>query len=80
MTQGDLAEFLRLTRVAAGLTRAQLAERAGVSDESVRCWEDGHRLESVARFMTTLEAAGVRIVVSKRKPKTTVPWMRLLVP
>lgn len=80
MTTSDLAEFLRLTRLAASLTRREVAERSPVTEETLRRWEAGESLGNVADFLSTLEHLGVRIVVTKRKRKSTNLWMRLEVP
>lgn len=55
---GDL---LRLARVKAGLTQAQLAEQAGVAQTLISAYENGHRQPTMPRLLSLLEAAGLEL-------------------
>ena len=50
---------LEAARVNAGLTQAELAEKMGVSRESVRAWEKGTREMKTAYFYMFCEIVGI---------------------
>jgi transcriptional regulator with XRE-family HTH domain len=51
----------RLARVKAGLTQAELADRAGVAQPLISAYECGHRQPTVPTLMRLLEAAGLEL-------------------
>ncbi len=55
----DIAAALREARDQAGLSQAQLAERAGTSQSSVACYEGGHRVPSWRALDRLLAACGL---------------------
>lgn len=64
MTADDVAALLRAKREAAGVEREVIAQVAGVSVHTVKAWELGTSgVETVAAYLTALEACGVVIVV-----------------
>src|SRR5206468_5767875 len=54
----EAAPTLREARTAAGLSQAQLAERAGTSQATVSAYETGTKEPSVATFSRLLAVAG----------------------
>lgn len=50
---------LEAARVNAGLTQAELAEKMGVSRESVRAWETGAREMKTAYFYMFCDIVGI---------------------
>lgn len=59
MEKEDFGERLKRLRKAAGLTQAALAERAGVSLNSVSRWEIGDRQPSWESVVALSKALGV---------------------
>lgn len=57
----DLAEMLRLKRLAHGFSRNAAALRAGVSAFTVRERERGHGLDTMVEIIRFLECIGVRV-------------------
>lgn len=55
---GDL---LRLARVKAGLTQAELGRRAGIGQPLISAYEGGHRQPTLPALMRLLEAAGLEL-------------------
>lgn len=55
---GDL---FRLARVKAGLTQAELADRAGVAQPLISAYERGQRQPTVPTLIRLLEAAGLEL-------------------
>jgi transcriptional regulator with XRE-family HTH domain len=47
----SLADTLKRLREGAGLSQADLAERAGLSLRSIQNWEQGHRLPKAAAVL-----------------------------
>jgi hypothetical protein len=62
---GDL---LRLARVKAGLTQAELAERAGVAQSLISAYENGRRQPTVPTLTRLLKAAGFDLRVRLAEP------------
>lgn len=58
-TVGDLADEIRRLRHEAGLTQAQLAERAGVSRRWVNQIERGHLRGEIDKLMRVARALGL---------------------
>jgi transcriptional regulator with XRE-family HTH domain len=61
----DAGAMLRSARARAGLTQAQLAERAGTSQATVSAYESGSKQPSVATFSRLLAATGSRLTVER---------------
>lgn len=57
------AELVRTARLAAGLTQAQLAERAGVTQSVISAYESGRREPALSTLSRLVEAAGRRLEV-----------------
>lgn len=60
----DTGELIRAARHAAGLTQAELARRAAVSQPNIATYENGRVSPSVATLDRLLRAAGHRPVIS----------------
>jgi HTH-type transcriptional regulator/antitoxin HigA len=59
---GDLPELLVRARIAAGLTRADLALRLGLAESAIVAWEEGGYLEAPLRdLIVAAEAIGLRL-------------------
>lgn len=70
----DIAQEIEAARVAAGLTQAALAERAGTSQATVSAYESGRKTPSASTFMRLLAACGVRLDVRPaRSPVRSLP-------
>lgn len=59
----DSAVILRDARTRAGLTQAQLAQRAGTSQATISAYEHGRKAPSVETLGRLLAAAGSRLTV-----------------
>jgi len=59
----DSALILRDARARAGLTQAQLAQRAGTSQATISAYEHGRKAPSVETLARLLAAAGSRLTV-----------------
>jgi transcriptional regulator with XRE-family HTH domain len=57
----DVASTLREARRRAGLTQAELAQRAGTSQATISAYESGRKQPSVATLSRLLAAAGSRL-------------------
>jgi predicted nucleotidyltransferase/DNA-binding XRE family transcriptional regulator len=55
------AEVVRRARLAAGLTQAQLAERAGVTQSVISAYESGGREPALSTLSRLVVAAGMRL-------------------
>lgn len=64
MTAGAL---LRQARRGAGLTQAELAARAGVTQSVVSAYESGHRQPSLPVLAALIEAAGYELAAGVRR-------------
>lgn len=62
----EAGELLAQCRRAAGLTQAELAERAGTSQPVISAYERGHREPTVPTLRRLLAAAGVQLELSAR--------------
>lgn len=67
--------LLREGRQRAGLTQAQLAQRAGVTQSVISAYESGHRQPSIPTLLAILHAAGFALDASliAANPATTTP-------
>lgn len=73
MDQKKTGRFLRQLRAERGLTQAQLAEKAGVSNRSVSRWENGVNLPDFDLLMELAGYYGVsveEILDGERKPES----------
>lgn len=61
--QSTAAALVRSARVSAGLTQAQLAERAGVTQSVISTYESGRREPALSTLSRLVEAAGMRLDV-----------------
>lgn len=61
----QFAKILRVTRLAAGLSRARMAEHVGCTVSSITLRELGNRRISVADAVQQLNAAGYDLVVMR---------------
>jgi transcriptional regulator with XRE-family HTH domain len=73
MSAGWFAGRLRELRGAAGLTQAQLAERAGVKRDAVARWEAGTREPSWSNVVALVEALGVDANAFLQEPASARP-------
>lgn len=69
----DVGVALREARVAAGLSQAALARRAGTSQATVSTYESGRKRPSVETFSRLLAASGARLSVEAGRPASTEP-------
>jgi len=66
------ASLLREARSAAGLSQAQLAQRAGVTQSVVSVYESGRRQPSVPTLAALIAATGYELDLSVGKPRKGV--------
>ena len=59
--------LLRQARVAAGLSQAELAARAGVTQSVISAYESGHRQPALGTLAALIEAAGHELVIDVRR-------------
>ena len=64
-TVAGLADELRRLRIDAGLTQAELADRAGVSRRWVGNAEKGHVGGEIGNLMMVIRALGMKIVFER---------------
>jgi transcriptional regulator with XRE-family HTH domain len=70
----DAGELLTRSRRAAGLSQAEVAERAGTSQPVISAYERGHREPTVPTLRRLLAAAGVRLELGARPvPASDLP-------
>ena len=62
----DVGSLIREARIAAGLTQADLAERASTSQPAVAAYESGTRTPVLATLSRLLAACGREIVLDTR--------------
>lgn len=67
----DIGQQIAEARERAGLTQAQLAERAGTAQSAVSAYEAGRKVPSADTFVRLLAAAGRRIEVVEGEPVRT---------
>ena len=72
----DHVRTLRDARLAAGLTQAELAERAGTSQTAVSAYENGARSPSLETFDRLLAATGNRLAAAPRSRPLRTPSRR----
>jgi len=70
------AKLIKEARVAAGLTQAELARRAGTSQPTVAAYEAGGKVPTVATLERLLRAAGARLDAHREPPRA--PQLRRL--
>ena len=63
------ANILREARTSAGLSQAELAKRAGVTQSVISVYEAGRRQPSVSTLTALIAAAGYELDVSISKPR-----------
>jgi uncharacterized protein len=62
--------LLRQARNASGLSQAELAARAGVTQSVISAYESGHRQPGLPTLSALIEAAGHELVINvKRQPR-----------
>ena len=61
----DTSALVREARIRAGLTQAQLAQRAGTSQPTVASYEAGAKVPTVETLARLVTAAGLRLDVSR---------------
>lgn len=66
----SFAARLRELREAAGLTQAELADRAGLNQDTLSNWERGHRVPNVASLPILVDALGASLDDLLRVPAT----------
>jgi len=59
--------LLRQARVAAGLSQAELAARAGVTQSVISAYESGHRQPALRTLAALIEAADYELVIDVRR-------------
>ena len=59
--------LLRQARVAAGLSQAELAARAGVTQSVISAYESGHRQPAIPALAALVDAAGYELVMDVRR-------------
>lgn len=64
-TPASLGDAIRHYRTAAGLTQAQLAERAGLQRSYLSELENGKETEQLKRILRTLRQLGVRMTLDE---------------
>ena len=62
----ELKDQIRIAREAAGLSRPELADRLGVSKQSIVWWEDGEHRPKMARISQIEDALNVRFDLTGR--------------
>lgn len=55
----DVCERMRLLRISKALTRKEVAKKIGVSEQSVKCWENGTKHPSMAALIALASIFGV---------------------
>lgn len=60
--------LLRRARTRSGLSQAELAARAGVTQSVISAYESGHRQPALPTLATLIEAAGYELVTDVRRP------------
>lgn len=70
MVTTDAGGLLRTARTAAGLSQAELADRAGVTQSVVSVYEAGRRQPSVPTLAALIAATGYELELSVARPKT----------
>jgi transcriptional regulator with XRE-family HTH domain len=68
--------MLRTSRLAAGLSQADLARRVGTSQATISAYETGQKQPSVDTLARLLAATGARLTVERGGPPVTEPSSR----
>ena len=55
----DVCERMRLLRISKALTRKEVAKKIGVSEQSVKCWENGTKNPSMTALIALASIFGV---------------------
>ena len=63
----DLGAAVKHFRTCAGITQADLAERAGLHRTYLSDLENGHATEAMERLMAVFRELGVKITISKEE-------------
>ncbi len=66
--RGAAGVLLRRARTGAGLSQAELAARAGVTQSVISAYESGHRQPSLPTLARLVEAAGQELVLGVSRP------------
>lgn len=66
----ELKDQIRIAREAAGLTQTELAQKLGVSKQSIIWWEDGEHRPKILRVRRIEEALNVHLDLSERDGAT----------
>jgi transcriptional regulator with XRE-family HTH domain len=69
----DTGHLLRDARLAAGLTQAELAERAGTSQATLSAYERGRKVPSVSTLARLLAATGRRLATAPASAPVVSP-------
>ena len=69
----ELKDQIRIAREAKGLSQSQLAERLGISRQSIVWWEDGVHRPKTNRVRSLEEALEVRLDLAERGNATPLP-------
>lgn len=64
-----LGEFFKKEREKQGLTRKQLAEKVGVTKESIYYWEKEQKQMSLEHADKVAKALGISVVIGKDKTR-----------
>lgn len=67
------AALIKKARVAAGMSQAEFARRAGTSQPVISAYERGHRDPTVATLSRLIRAAGVELEVRARPVVSDLP-------
>lgn len=73
VTTVEFARTIREARLAAGLTQAELAERAGTSQAAISAYERGAKTPSAATLERLLAASGRRLTSASRSTPVRRP-------
>ena len=65
--------LLRQARVAAGLSQAELAARAGVTQSVISAYESGHRQPALRTLAALIQAADHELVIDVRQQPRRPP-------
>jgi predicted nucleotidyltransferase/DNA-binding XRE family transcriptional regulator len=64
------AELIHEARIRAGLTQAQLADRAGMTQSVISAYESGHREPSLPMLRKLVDVSGSELVIELAPPST----------
>jgi uncharacterized protein len=66
-SEGSAGAVLRQARKRAGLSQAELAARAGVTQSVISAYESGHRQPAIPALAALVDAAGYELVMGLRR-------------